>query len=205
MQLTSGTDYAIRVIVYLAATGRMVTSNEISKEMGVPYDYLRAIVTPLRAAGMVASRKGSQGGYSLAKPAEDITLLDIVRITEDTTRINRCLEHDRYCSRFATEHCPVRKCYVQVQDCLDEALNSITVARLVANADKSEDSPEWQRTISHMRSRLAYSGEEVDEPAECIAPGESATPAAPSESATPAAPSESSEPTARNKSDEEVV
>lgn len=131
MQLTNTTDYAIRMVVHLAAQRRVVSSAEIARTMGIPVDYLKVVSAPLRAAGIIASRKGVRGGYVLSKPPENITLLDIIELTEGTTKINRCLEHDRYCSRFATETCPVRACYVQLQTIVEYGLRSVTIGRLI--------------------------------------------------------------------------
>ena len=134
MQLTNSTDYAIRVVVFLASEGRLASSSEIAEKMGIPVSYLRMIAAPLRETGIIASHKGSLGGYGLAAPPESISLLDIIRITEGTTKINRCLEHDRYCSRFATESCPVRACYVEMQESIEAALAAMTIDKVVERA-----------------------------------------------------------------------
>lgn len=136
MHLTNATDYAVRVVVLLASEGRLIPSSEISRRMGIPFDYLRAVVAPLREAGIVASEMGSLGGYRLAARPEDVSLLDIIKLTEGTAKINRCLEHDRYCSRFATEACPVRSCYMDAQSRVEECLGAMTISCLVSPGTK---------------------------------------------------------------------
>lgn len=144
MQFTNSTDYAIRMVLYLASEGRRVSSSEISRKMGIPFDYLRAVAAPLREAGLVASYKGSRGGYELAMSPERISLFDIVELTEGTVKINRCLEHDRFCNRFATESCPVRACYSYAQALVEGSLRLLTIDRVIGmNAEpEKEGEPE---------------------------------------------------------------
>ena len=71
------------------------------------------------------------GGFAVNKPAQQIDLLSIIRIMENTVKINRCLEEDEYCSRFATATCPVRSFYCILQDELESKLSSITIKSLL--------------------------------------------------------------------------
>ena len=99
--------------------------------MGIPYGYVLKIARKLVAAEIVTTSTGIYGGISLNKKPEDISLLDLIQVMESTTKINRCLEEDKYCSRFATETCPVRRFYCVLQDELESKLSSITIADLI--------------------------------------------------------------------------
>ncbi len=134
MQLMATTDYAIRMILYLATVGRKASSAEIAEKMEVPRKYLINITRSLREAGLIRTQMGVNGGYSLAKEPAEISLLDITAAMEGTMKINRCLEEDAYCNRFATEHCPVRKCYTMIQREIEEKLGAISIARLLQEA-----------------------------------------------------------------------
>lgn len=131
MQLNITTDYAIRIIVYLGMKGGFAASREVSDNMGIPYGYVLKIARKLVAAEIVTTSTGIYGGISLNKKPEDISLLDLIQVMESTTKINRCLEEDKYCSRFATETCPVRRFYCVLQDELESKLSSITIADLL--------------------------------------------------------------------------
>ena len=131
MQLNITTDYAIRIIVYLGMKGGFAASREVSDNMGIPYGYVLKIARKLVAAEIVTTSTGIYGGISLNKKPEDISLLDLIQVMESTTEINRCLEEDKYCSRFATETCPVRRFYCVLQDELESKLSSITIADLL--------------------------------------------------------------------------
>ena len=113
MQLKITTDYAIRMILYLAQNESVIVSaTEIAQAMKIPHSYLIQIGAVLKKSGLIQAHSGRLGGYSLAEPSDTITLYDIVAVMESTTLINRCLESDSYCSRSAAEFCPDRKSVV---------------------------------------------------------------------------------------------
>ncbi len=130
MQLNITTDYAIRIVLYLAETDRITTSAEIADEMCIPGNYVPNIVKKLRDHGFVHATFGPKGGYRLAKDPKDISLLDILMIMEGTIRINRCLEDDEYCNRFAASTCAVHEVYETCQKALEETLGSKSIADL---------------------------------------------------------------------------
>lgn len=130
MQIKISTDYAIRVIVFLAASREPVSSTELSERMGIPKNYLPKIIKVLKRGKLLDASLGMHGGYTLAKRPEEISLFEIIESMEGTAKINRCLEDDKYCSRFATENCPVRKFYQILQSSIESKLKSITVTDL---------------------------------------------------------------------------
>lgn len=131
MQLKITTDYAIRTIIYLASRGEMVNSADIATAMCIPQKYLINILRTLAASGLVKSHSGKNGGYTLERAAKDITLYDIIEPVETTLKINRCLEDDNFCSRLATEKCPVRKAYEGMQTVWINFLKNKTVQDLL--------------------------------------------------------------------------
>lgn len=93
MQLTLTTDYAIRCLLCIAKSDGKCTSGKIREYSGISSDeHTRKILRQLKYGGLVRSGKGANGGYSLARPIDQISFLDVLRCTEDSVRINRCLE-----------------------------------------------------------------------------------------------------------------
>lgn len=131
MQLNVTTDYAIRIVLYLAIRGELVNSESIASAMGIPPNYVLKVTKKLVLAGIVGRVVGAQGGFLLAKRTEKISLYEIINLMEPTTKFNRCLEEDKYCSRFATENCPVRFFYSGLQKLLETKLQEMTVADLL--------------------------------------------------------------------------
>src|SRR5258708_3901116 len=79
-RLSAGADYALRASIELAASRQgNVTSDQLAKAQQIPAKFLEAILTQLRRAGLVRSQRGPDGGFWLARPAEQISLADIIR------------------------------------------------------------------------------------------------------------------------------
>lgn len=101
MQLQITTDYAIRILSYLAKhQEHLMNAREMSDELGITYPYFIKVSTRMRQAGYIKSVQGSTGGFCLVKDPEEITLYDIIVTMEGPIHINRCLENDRFCSRY---------------------------------------------------------------------------------------------------------
>src|SRR5260221_7882770 len=80
MRLSARADYALRAAIELAASGEgHVTAEQLAKAQQIPAKFLEAILTQLRRAGLVRSQRGPDGGFWLARPAEEITLGAIIR------------------------------------------------------------------------------------------------------------------------------
>lgn len=84
MKLTRYTDYALRVLMHLAARPeRLCSISEIARTYGISHNHLMKVVHDLRKAGFVAAARGRTGGIRLARPAGEIAIGSVVRHTED--------------------------------------------------------------------------------------------------------------------------
>ncbi len=83
MRLSAKADYAVRAAVELAAApDGPVKGETIAATQGISLKFLENILADMRRAGIVASRRGTDGGYWLAKPAQDISVADVMRAVE---------------------------------------------------------------------------------------------------------------------------
>lgn len=137
MQLNITTDYAIRTVLYLAIRGELTASSDISRAMNIPSHYILKVTNKLTKGGLIKCFRGVNGGFVIGKSVEDIYLYDIINIFEPTLKLNRCLEDDQYCSRFAVDYCPVRSVYSIMQKNWEKMLRSVNVASLL-NPDTSQ-------------------------------------------------------------------
>lgn len=111
MQLHNTTQYAIRILSYIAkyGTSRLYPAKELSETLNIPYKFLTKIMTELVKSDFVDSIKGREGGYKLARPAQKISIYDILgsfRELEDDTKCvlgigecdgnNKCALHDQW-------------------------------------------------------------------------------------------------------------
>lgn len=101
MRITQETDYAFRIVSYLAANeGKVVGAPQIAESEGVTKRFTLRILRKLNLAGITDAKRGSKGGYFLKKPKEETTLYDIIVAVDGPIEINRCLqEEDSFCSK----------------------------------------------------------------------------------------------------------
>ena len=94
MRLTKQTNYAIRMLMYCAANeGHLSRIPEIAKAYGVSELFLFKILQPLNKAGIVDTVRGRNGGVRLGRPAAQISLFDVVKVTEDNFAMAECFEN----------------------------------------------------------------------------------------------------------------
>ena len=83
MHISARADYAVRAALELAVAGQEPTKGELlAQSQGIPPKFLEAILSTLRKAGLVNSRRGADGGYWLARPAKEISVADVVRAVD---------------------------------------------------------------------------------------------------------------------------
>jgi Rrf2 family protein len=82
VRISAKADYAVRAALELASADGPVKGDRISEAQAVPLKFLENILIELRHAGLVRSQRGRDGGYWLAKPAEEISIADVVRAVE---------------------------------------------------------------------------------------------------------------------------
>jgi Rrf2 family protein len=84
MRISAKADYAVRAVAELAAADgeKPVKAERVATAQGIPLNFLENILGELRHGGIVRSHRGAEGGFRLAKPAEDITIADVIRAVE---------------------------------------------------------------------------------------------------------------------------
>lgn len=139
MQLKMMTDYAIRVLIYMTGRKMAVTRQEIAAATGITERPLITTLRRLRDTGWVESSIGAEGGWRLIINLDHLSLLDVMRITEDTIRFNRCLEDDQFCSRNAADACPLHEVYERYQEMIEAYFSAITIDDLMNPAENRQE------------------------------------------------------------------
>jgi len=132
MQLQMTTDYAIRILTYLAVKKAVIASSELSEQLKIPQKYIYNIGRKLKTEKYVATVAGPFGGYVLIREPEEVSLYDIILTFEGTVKINRCLEGNGFCSRDGISFCAVHNFYTELQSTIEEALKAQTLSSLFA-------------------------------------------------------------------------
>jgi Rrf2 family transcriptional regulator, iron-sulfur cluster assembly transcription factor len=133
MGLTKKGEYAIRGIVYLAqqAPGPSVLMDEIAAATQAPPQFLAKIFQSFVKAGIVHSFRGAGGGFSLGRPAAQISLREVVEAVVGPILPNRCLVREGACDRDG--FCKVHQVWHQVQQGMLDVLGGVTIADLAKN------------------------------------------------------------------------
>ena len=137
MMISTKGRYGLRLIIDLATEGgeRPVPVKEIAKRQNISEKYLEQIISPLSKAGLVKSIRGAQGGYILAKPANEITAGQILRAEEGTIAPVECC--DTGCDHSAG--CVTIGLYIRFMYSVDSVLDSTTIEDMLAEAGISLD------------------------------------------------------------------
>ncbi len=95
MRLRSFTDIGLRALMRLAGQpGRIFTTDEIAREFGISRNHLTKVVQALAGGGIVVTRRGTGGGFELARAAEGISLGEVVRLLEASQPLVECFRSD---------------------------------------------------------------------------------------------------------------
>jgi Rrf2 family protein len=127
VRVSAKADYAIRAAVELAAAGDGPTKGErIAKAQHIPPNFLENILADLRNAGLVASRRGADGGYWLARPAAEVSLAEVIRAVDGPLANVRGIRSEQIAYEGSAE--PLRDVWVAVRASLRNVLEQVTLA-----------------------------------------------------------------------------
>lgn len=131
--------YALRIMVRLAMAGGSgpVTKHAVAESEGLSPDYVAQILLKLRAAGLVRSRRGLNGGYELARASNRITVTDVLTVCEGPIAVAPCLEQP--CERAAG--CAVHALWQQAGRMLEDLFSGVTLAELAQRARSHPKQP----------------------------------------------------------------
>ncbi|MEY2755677.1 MAG: RrF2 family transcriptional regulator [Ilumatobacteraceae bacterium] len=136
MRVSAKADYAVRAVVELASRGatseQPMKGDAVGRAQTIPTKFCENILAELRAAGVVASRRGADGGYWLAADPARVTLGDIVRVVDGPLAAVRGVRPD--VAEFEGSAAPLRDVWVALRASLRRVLDTVTVADVVAGA-----------------------------------------------------------------------
>jgi Rrf2 family protein len=142
MIYTGSAKYAVRAMVRLAiedGDGQPFSAAGVAEAEGIPPFYLAKVLQDLGRAGLLKSARGRGGGFYLSRPAEEITLLEVVSAVEDPRRLEKeCVLGIEECNDDAP--CPMHDTWKEFRDNALEALTTLTVARLVEELKRKRSS-----------------------------------------------------------------
>jgi len=130
MQFTKAEAYGLFGVLYLAsqAPGKITPLSEISEGQDVPEKFLAKIFQSLSKSGIIRSHRGVKGGFSMARPASEISFREVVEIIHGPYFLAKCFNIEEICDR---KNCPVKVLLEKAQSALMDVFEEHTIADLL--------------------------------------------------------------------------
>jgi Rrf2 family protein len=132
VQITAKADYAVRALLEIADQGgQPVKGERIAESQDIPPKFLESILSEMRQAGLLLSRRGADGGYWLSRPASEVTLADIVRAADGPLALVRGDRPESVTYEGPAER--LTEVWVAVRASLRAVLEDVTLADVLAD------------------------------------------------------------------------
>jgi len=128
MQVSRKVDYALRAVLYLAAqpADHPAPVSEIASRRRIPKKFLEKIIKDLIRVGIVASHRGARGGYTLTRPASQVSFREVIEAVEGPISLNVCVTEQRDCSVVSS--CNMQRVWLEGQRRVLEYFSGMTLA-----------------------------------------------------------------------------
>src|SRR5712691_4205652 len=130
LQVSRKIDYGLRAMIHLAGlpAGKITSLQDLATTLHLPREFLAKILKVLAARGLVRSARGAHGGYQLARPARDISFLEVIEAVEGPVQLNVCLDQKDRCDVSAG--CTMYHVWKSGQDRMLDIYRGTTLAEL---------------------------------------------------------------------------
>jgi len=148
VQFSMSIEYAIHGLIYLARApeGQTVLLGDIASSIKVPKEYARKIFQQLTRKGLVTARRGAGGGYRLARPAAEVTLLEVVEAIEGSLPVYSCLSQTRHCRLSLS--CPLKEVFDRAREKMAEVLRDATLAQVAQGIVENRREHSWLKVTA---------------------------------------------------------
>ncbi|QGZ63533.1 RrF2 family transcriptional regulator [Paraburkholderia acidisoli] len=164
--ISTGVEYGLHCLLYLAGTSagvREASVRDLAEMQGVPVDYAAKLFTRLAKAGLVASTEGVRGGFALARPAQDISVHDVVEAIDGDKALFDCREVRTQCALFDEEApawatrgtCSIHAVMQAAERAMREELKHHTLAELASRANAKAPASHGRHVVEWFSERAA--------------------------------------------------
>jgi Rrf2 family protein len=138
--ITRATEYTLRAVLHMAARypDATVAKADICEKEEITPAFLTKILQPLIREGLVRSTRGPTGGFSLARPPEELTLLDVLNAVEEPLSLNVCILDKANCER--SDVCVLHNLWAEAKGKIDEVFSRRTLRELLDEQASSRPS-----------------------------------------------------------------
>ncbi len=140
MKLSTKGRYGLRAVIDLAryAKEEPVSLAAVAERQNISISYLEQLIAKLKKAGIVKSTRGAQGGYTLAKAPEEISVGDILRALEGNLNPVDCVEANGDTTCAASDFCVTKYVWKRISDSINETVDAIFLSELIAENEKGK-------------------------------------------------------------------
>ena len=141
MKLSTKGRYGTRAMIDIALHKESGSTllKDIASRQGISLKYLDHILSSLRKAGLIKNVRGKGGGYSLTRPAAQITLCEIIEAVEGTLAPVECVDNPDYCKKTST--CSAHDVWVKVRESIEDVLRNTSLQNLTESQEKKAGTP----------------------------------------------------------------
>ena len=156
MRLSKKGEYAVRALIEIGLEAKsrpnsLIQISTVAQRTNIPEKFLEQILLALRNGGVLKSKRGVEGGYSLAKDADEITLGEVIRLLDGPLAPIACVSQTSYepCSCPDEASCGLHIAMQQVRDAIANILDNYKLSRVIAEVSKRRTAKktEWQFEI----------------------------------------------------------
>ena len=156
MRLSKKGEYAVRALIEIGFEAKqrpssLIQISTVAERTNIPEKFLEQILLALRNGGVLKSKRGVEGGYSLAKDADDITLGEVIRLLDGPLAPIACVSQTSYepCSCPDEASCGLHLAMKQVRDAIANILDNYKLSRVIQEVQKHRvtKKTEWQFEI----------------------------------------------------------
>jgi Rrf2 family protein len=133
VRLSARVDYAVRACVELARTEGFTKADDVAVAQAIPAQFLDTILRDLRRGGLLESRRGQEGGHRLARPAQEITVAEVIRAIDGPLALVRGLRPEHLTYPAGGQR--VQQLWLRLREAEREVLDGTTIADLLLDAD----------------------------------------------------------------------
>jgi Rrf2 family protein len=136
MQIPRRVEYGLRAVIYLAGQdpGKCCSIGEIAREQRLPRKFLEKIIQDLIRAGMIKSKRGSCGGYALARSPDEISFYDVIEALEGPIAVNACMDPQTGCDQVP--RCTMLGVWNELQQMIVEVFTRTKIAGVKRRSSK---------------------------------------------------------------------
>ena len=142
LRLSKKADYGLIAMRHLALLPETTASSarEIAEQYDIPVELLAKVLQRLSSQGLVVSHQGKRGGYHLARPAQAISVADVIQAIDGPVTVTACSEDSPDCDQY--EKCSVRDPLWRIKGRIIAALSACTIFEMATDTMKDEVFPE---------------------------------------------------------------